>query len=184
MRTRLRHVVLTPGLVAGLVASLTVTSPGATAQDAEAPALQSEARVQQGRVIRPLPWQPPVSGYRLTGRFGDTGYWSSVHTGLDFAVDEGTPVRAVAGGVVTEAAYDGSYGNKSVVTLEDGTEIWYCHQASLDVAVGDEVAVGEVIGAVGMTGNTTGPHLHLEVRPGGGDPVDPETAMAAHRLDV
>jgi murein DD-endopeptidase MepM/ murein hydrolase activator NlpD len=86
--------------------------------------------------------------------------------------------------VVTEATYDGSYGNKTVITLEDGTEIWYCHQASLSVGVGQEVVAGEVIGAVGMTGNTTGPHLHLEVRPDGGDPIDPAAVLAAHRLPL
>ena len=172
MNTRLRHALLAPGLVAALAGSLTVTSPVATAQPQEAPAYPP-MRIQEAEVIRPLPWQLPVGGYRITGEYGATGLWSSAHTGLDFAVDEGTPIHAVASGVVTEATYDGSYGNKTVITLEDGTEIWYCHQASLSVGVGQEVVAGEVIGAVGMTGNTTGPHLHLEVRPGGGSPVDP-----------
>jgi murein DD-endopeptidase MepM/ murein hydrolase activator NlpD len=183
MHNRLRHVLLAPGLVAALAGSLTVTIPVATAQPKAAPA-PAPMRIQEADVIRPLPWQLPVSGYRITGEFGDTGSWSSAHTGLDFAVGYGTPIHAVATGVVTEAAYDGSYGNKIVITLEDGTEIWYCHQESLAVAVGQEVSAGEVIGAVGLTGNTTGPHLHLEVRPGGGDPVDPATVLAAHTLHV
>ncbi len=90
------------------------------------------------------------------------------------------PLGNMATGVVTEVGYDGSYGNKTVVTLDDGTEIWYCHQSSQTVSVGDVVAPGETIGAVGSTGNTTGPHLHLEVRPDGGDPVDPYTVLAEH----
>ncbi len=87
---------------------------------------------------------------------------------------------AVAGGTVTSVGYDGSYGNKTVVTLEDGTEIWYCHQSSFGVSEGETVAPGEVIGYVGSTGNVTGSHLHLEVRPGGGDPVDPYAAFLVH----
>jgi murein DD-endopeptidase MepM/ murein hydrolase activator NlpD len=83
---------------------------------------------------------------------------------------------------VTETGYDGSYGNKTVVTLEDGTELWYCHQTSFLVDVGDVVRGGEAIGTVGSTGNSTGPHLHLEVRPGGGDPVDPFTALLEHGI--
>jgi murein DD-endopeptidase MepM/ murein hydrolase activator NlpD len=180
MKTRPRHALLWPGLAAVLFGSLTVTSPVAAAAHAQrAPAVEP-LRLQRGAVIEPLPWRVPVDGYRITGQFGDTGNWSTMHTGLDFAVDSGTPIRAVASGVVTEAAYDGSYGNKTVVTLEDGTEIWYCHQEALTVSVGQRVTTGEVIGAVGMTGNTTGPHLHLEVRPRGGDPVDPGVALRAH----
>ena len=85
-------------------------------------------------------------------------------------------------GVVTQVGYDGSYGNKTVVRLEDGTEIWYCHQTSYAVSVGDTVTGGQTIGYVGSTGNTTGPHLHLEVHPGAGDAVDPYAALVAHGL--
>ncbi|MGH3358613.1 MAG: M23 family metallopeptidase, partial [Nocardioidaceae bacterium] len=65
-------------------------------------------------------------------------------------------------------------------TLEDGTEIWYCHQNAFAVSEGQVVAPGETIGEVGSTGNVTGPHLHLEVRPGGGEPVDPYAALQEH----
>ena len=78
--------------------------------------------------------------------------------------------------------YDGSYGNKTVITLDDGTELWFCHQSAFAVEDGDVVRAGEVIGYVGSTGNTTGSHLHLEVRPGAGDPVDPYAAMLVHGL--
>lgn len=125
-------------------------------------------------------WTLPLSGYRLTATFGEYGLWSSYHTGLDFAADPGTPIRAIANGVVTSAGYDGAYGNKTVITLEDGTEIWFCHQTSIEVSVGDEVHSGDQIGTVGSTGHVTGPHLHLEVRPGAGDPVDPYAALVAH----
>lgn len=127
-------------------------------------------------------WVLPVdpSLYRLTARFGEYGLWASYHTGLDFAAAPGTPIMAIAAGTVTFAGYDGAYGNKTVVTLADGTEIWYCHQTSFGVSAGDEVSPGEQIGTVGSTGHVTGPHVHIEVRPGGGDPVDPFAAMVAH----
>jgi murein DD-endopeptidase MepM/ murein hydrolase activator NlpD len=127
-------------------------------------------------------WVLPVAGYDLTGRFGSvSGLWSSSHTGLDFAAPSGTPIRSVADGVVTEAGYDGSYGYKTVVTLPDGSEVWYCHQDRLGVSKGQSLSAGEVLGYVGLTGNTTGSHLHLEVRQGK-QPVDPESYLAAQGI--
>jgi murein DD-endopeptidase MepM/ murein hydrolase activator NlpD len=125
-------------------------------------------------------WHLPVATYHLTARFGDYGLWSSYHTGLDFAAPSGTPIYAVANGTISSASYDGSYGNKTVETLDDGTELWYCHQTSFVVSAGETVRAGELIGYIGSTGHVTGPHLHLEVHPGGGDPVDPYTALVVH----
>lgn len=126
-------------------------------------------------------WVLPVAGYSLTATFGETSsYWETYHTGLDFAAASGTPLVAISSGTITSAGYDGAYGNKTVLTLEDGTEIWYCHQTSFTVSAGQEVAPGDQIGTVGATGNVTGPHLHLEVRPGGGDPIDPYAALQEH----
>ncbi|WP_215816601.1 peptidoglycan DD-metalloendopeptidase family protein [Pimelobacter sp. 30-1] len=125
-----------------------------------------------------LPVDPSV--YRLTARYGEYGLWSSYHTGLDFAAPTGTPIRAVTNGTVTSASFDGAYGNKTVITLDDGTELWFCHQSAFAVSAGDKVRAGELIGYVGGTGHVTGPHLHLEVRPGGGDPVDPDAALRQH----
>jgi murein DD-endopeptidase MepM/ murein hydrolase activator NlpD len=143
----------------------------------------AEEAQKQADKLRLNQWVLPVSGYHLTARFGDSsGLWAHLHTGLDFAAPAGTPIHAVAGGVVKSTGYDGSYGNKTVVTLDDGTELWYCHQTSYIVTPGQRVHAGELIGYIGSTGNTTGPHLHLEVRPGGGDPVDPYTALVVHGL--
>lgn len=147
-------------------------------------ALRSAAE-KQARKIQANAWVLPVSpaAYRLTAFFGaSSGLWSSTHTGLDFAAPSGTPIMAVAGGVVTETAYSGAYGNRTIVTLDDGTELWYCHQTSYAVSPGQVVRSGDVIGTVGSTGNSTGPHMHLEVRPGGGDPVDPYQALIAHGI--
>ncbi|MET7595137.1 M23 family metallopeptidase [Streptomyces sp. NPDC004082] len=111
----------------------------------------------------------PTSSYTLTSRFGDSGsMWSSgYHTGLDFAAPTGTLIKAVHTGTITEAGWAGSYGYRTILTLEDGTEVWFCHQSSISVSVGQKVATGDVIGRVGATGNVTGPHLHMEVHAGG-----------------
>ncbi|MFB7247945.1 peptidase [Streptomyces populi] len=111
----------------------------------------------------------PTSSYTLTSTFGEAGsMWSSgYHTGLDFAAPTGTLLKAIHSGTVTEAGWAGAYGYRTILTLDDGTELWYCHQSSISVTVGQKVATGDVIGRVGATGNVTGPHLHLEVHPGG-----------------
>ena len=127
-------------------------------------------------------WVLPIDDYHLTAEFGDWGLWASYHTGLDFSAGYGAPIKAMANGNVTEVGYDGSYGNKVVITLDDGTELWFCHMSDFATSTGEEVRAGEVIGYVGTTGNTTGPHLHLEVRPGAGDPGDPYAAMLVHGL--
>ncbi|MGV9242077.1 M23 family metallopeptidase [Streptomyces sp. NPDC003710] len=117
----------------------------------------------------------PTSSYTLTSRFGDAGaMWSSgYHTGLDFAAPTGTLIKAIHSGTITQAGWAGSYGYRTVLTLDDGTELWFCHQSSISVTVGQKVATGDVIGRVGATGNVTGPHLHLEVHPNGGSAIDP-----------
>ncbi len=181
---RVRQAVTGPALIGVLACSAFL--PDAAAAESSAPWLVSAdvtthpMKVVRGITVRPKPEVRvlPVQGYRLTARFGSSGgLWAADHTGLDFAAPEGTAIRAIADGVVTEVAYDGAYGNKTVVRLEDGTELWFCHQSAQSVSVGDQVSAGDVIGAVGSTGNTTGPHLHLEVRVSG-EPIDPEVALA------
>jgi len=138
---------------------------------------------QQAQEIRENAWVLPVSGYEITAEFGySSSLWSSTHTGLDFAAPYGTPVVSVAGGTVTATDWAGAYGNRVVVTLDDGTEIWYCHLSSFAVSPGQSVDSGDQVGSIGSTGNSTGDHLHLEVRPGAGDPVDPYAALVAHGL--
>jgi len=129
-------------------------------------------------------WVLPVTGYHLTARFGQrSGLWSTVHTGLDFAGPSGSTIVSVAGGVVKSTGYEGAYGNRTVITLRDGTDIWYCHQSRIAVNVGETVAPGQTIGFTGSTGNVTGPHLHLEVHPGGGAAVDPEPVLRQHGVN-
>ncbi len=154
----------------------------AAERNAELKQLGRAAEARAGEIAENA-WVLPTTGYRLTARFGTAGgLWSSDHTGLDFAAPSGTPIVAVANGTITETGSAGAYGNRTIMTLEDGTEIYFCHQTTIGVSPGDKVTAGQQIGTVGSTGNSTGPHLHLEVRPGGGDPVDPYQALTFHGL--
>lgn len=116
----------------------------------------------------------PVSSYHLSAGYGETGpLWESIHTGLDIVAPLGTTLTAIGDGTITSVADAGPYGLRTVLTLADGTELWYCHQEAAVVETGATVEVGQPIGVLGSTGNSTGPHLHLEIRPDGGAPVDP-----------
>ena len=109
----------------------------------------------------------PVSG-TITSRFGaKSSIRSSAHTGLDIAAPSGTPYSAAASGTVTFAGYKGSYGNLIVITHSNGVQTYYGHSSKIYVSAGQSVSQGQTIGAVGSTGNSTGPHLHLEVRVNG-----------------
>lgn len=143
------------------------------------------AEARRAAIAAARAWRAPLSGYRISSPFGEYSYIrSGMHTGLDLSAPEGTPVNAVAAGKVVSAAYDGSFGNKVVVQHSDGTETWYCHLSAIAVSVGQTVGNTTQVGNVGSTGNVTGPHLHLEVHPGGGDPVDPMAWMAAHGVQL
>jgi murein DD-endopeptidase MepM/ murein hydrolase activator NlpD len=109
----------------------------------------------------------PVSGI-VTSRFGAaSAIRRSSHTGLDLATSTGTPIKAAASGTVTFAGYKGSYGNLMVITHENGVQTYYGHCSQLYLSAGATVSQGQSIGAVGSTGNSTGPHLHFEVRVNG-----------------
>ncbi len=125
----------------------------------------------------------PLASYRMSAGFGLTGpLWEAEHGGQDFGASSGEQIVAIAAGEVTEVAYAGPYGLRTIITLTDGTEVWYCHQTDVSVYTGQRVDVADPIGTVGSTGNSTGPHLHLEVRPGGGSPVDPVDWLRAEGL--
>jgi murein DD-endopeptidase MepM/ murein hydrolase activator NlpD len=145
----------------------------------------AEERAREAEERARKKWVVPTTGFRLTADFGNSGsLWSSGHTGQDFATSTGTKVLAAAAGTVVSAGYEGSYGNKIIMRHEDGTETWYAHLSSFEVRSGTEVAAGELIGRVGSTGNSTGPHLHFEVRPDGGGPVNPMPWLRDHGVDL
>ncbi|MFJ2245758.1 M23 family metallopeptidase [Streptomyces sp. NPDC087862] len=124
----------------------------------------------------------PVKRHGLSAYFGQAGVnWMSVHTGIDFPVFEGTPVMAATDGTV-RTQLNSAYGNMAIVTMADGTETWYCHLSSTKIRSGP-VKAGDVIAYSGDTGNSTGPHLHFEVRPGGGAAVNPLPWLRSHGLN-
>ena len=115
----------------------------------------------------------PVSG-RITSRFGSiSSIRTSAHKGLDIACSSGTPIKAVADGTVIFAKYNGSFGNLVKIDHGNNVQTWYAHCSKIYAKVGQEVTAGDVISAVGSTGNSTGPHLHLEIRING-SPVNPQ----------
>ena len=115
----------------------------------------------------------PVTG-AISSRYGvSSRIRVSTHTGLDIAVSTGTPIKVIADGTVISAQYTGSYGNLVKVDHGNGVETWYAHTSKMYVKAGQTVSAGDVIAAVGSTGNSTGPHLHLEIRINGKH-IDPQ----------
>ncbi|MER5439269.1 M23 family metallopeptidase [Streptomyces sp. NPDC002790] len=124
----------------------------------------------------------PVKQHGLSAFFGQAGVnWMSQHSGIDFPVSYGTPVMAATDGTV-KTQWNSAYGNMAIVTAKDGTETWYCHLSSHTVMSGP-VKAGDVIARSGNSGNSTGPHLHFEVRPGGSAAIDPLPWLRSHGLN-
>lgn len=106
----------------------------------------------------------PVQG-TISSRYGvSSRIRVSTHTGLDIAATTGTPIKVVSDGTVTFAGWSGSYGKLVKIDHGNGVETWYAHTSKMYVTVGEQVSAGETIAAVGSTGNSTGPHLHFEIR--------------------
>ncbi|MFI9014720.1 peptidoglycan DD-metalloendopeptidase family protein [Streptomyces griseus] len=133
-------------------------------------------------------WSAPLANANVTTQYRASGAsWSSgYHTGSDFHAASGTPVLAIGPGTVVSAGNSGSYGNEVVIKHEDGMYSQYAHQSSLNVSVGQTVTGGQQIGLSGSTGNSTGPHLHFEVRtgPSYGSDVDPIAYLRQHGVSV
>ncbi|WP_055525908.1 transglycosylase family protein [Streptomyces graminilatus] len=115
--------------------------------------------------------------YRKTGSSWSKGY----HTGVDFPVPTGTSVKAIGVGEVVEAGWGGSFGYQVVIRHADGRYSQYAHLSAISVRQGQSVSVGQRIGRSGSTGNSTGPHLHFEVRTGPdfGSDIDPVAYLRA-----
>jgi murein DD-endopeptidase MepM/ murein hydrolase activator NlpD len=125
----------------------------------------------------------PVAQKGLSAYYGQSGInWMSVHTGIDFPVSYGTTVMAATDGTV-RTQWNSAYGNMAIVTAKDGTETWYCHLSTYKVASGTTVKAGDPIAFSGNSGNSTGPHLHFEVRPAGGSAIDPLPWLRSHGID-
>ncbi|WP_338782617.1 peptidoglycan DD-metalloendopeptidase family protein [Streptomyces sp. DG1A-41] len=125
----------------------------------------------------------PVARHGLSAYYGQSGInWMSLHTGIDFPVSYGTTVMAATDGTV-RTQWNSAYGNMMIVTAKDGTETWYCHLSTYTVPSGTTVKAGDPIARSGNSGNSTGPHLHFEVRPAGGSAIDPLPWLRSHGID-
>ena len=131
----------------------------------------------------PIAGKTPSTGYRKVGRFWSKGY----HTGVDYAVPVGTDVLAVADGKIENASWGKSYGTQLVQKLDGGWFI-YAHLSSTLVKPGDKVKAGQVIAKSGNTGNSTGPHLHVELRNNirwsAGTDLDPYALIGTKKASV
>ncbi len=129
----------------------------------------------------------PISGARITSGFGMRRHpilgYSKMHTGVDFAAPRGTPIRAAGDGVVTYAAWRGGYGRTIMIRHASGYVTLYAHQSRFAPGLrkGMRVRQGQVIGYVGSTGRSTGPHLHFEVRLNN-RPLNPLRVRTAHYI--
>ncbi|MDN5794528.1 MAG: M23 family metallopeptidase [Intrasporangium sp.] len=117
-------------------------------------------------------WVSPISNYTLTSGYG--WRWGRMHPAQDLAAPIGTPVRALSTGTVIFAGWSNEgYGQFVKIRYWDGTVSWFAHNSRLLVSVGEQVKPGQVVSYSGSTGNSTGPHLHLEIHPHDGAPVSP-----------
>jgi len=135
------------------------------------------------RIAVSVPSRMPVDGVQLTSGYGMRNHpilrQRRQHNGVDLAAPRGTPVYATADGMVEMAKYWGSYGNYVQIGHGGDLETRYAHLSSYTVSDGQQVRKGDLIGYIGSTGRSTGPHLHYEVRVSG-DPVNPIPYMVAH----
>lgn len=142
---------------------------------------EAAAEAARREAMRPKYWLP-VEQRGLSAYYGVAGVnWMSLHTGIDFPVAYGTPVKAATDGTI-RTMWHVSYGNVLIITAPDGTETWYCHLSSTAFQSGS-VKAGTVVAYSGNSGNSTGPHLHFEVHPSGGSAVDPLAWLRSHGLE-
>ena len=125
-------------------------------------------------------WVLPLANPVLTSGFGPR--WGRLHAGDDFGVAVGTPLRSMSNGVVVFAGQQSGYGTMVDIKYSDGTISRYGHMSAIHVSVGQQVSTGQTVGLSGNTGRSTGPHLHLEIHPGGGAPVPPQAWLAGKGL--
>ncbi|WP_435969443.1 M23 family metallopeptidase [Streptomyces sp. Qhu_M48] len=137
-------------------------------------------------------WVKPVSAYTLSASYNQGGaMWAHKHSGQDFAVPVGTPVKAAGAGTVVKAGPNGggdgpAYGNAIVVKHANGTYSQYAHLSKIKAKLGQKVMAGQQIALSGNTGNSSGPHLHFEIRttPNYGSAVNPAAFLRSHGVSI
>ncbi|WP_369198786.1 M23 family metallopeptidase [Streptomyces djakartensis] len=158
---------------------------------AKAAAVKAAAKKAAAKKAAPS-WVDPVKKYKLSASFAQNGgMWAHKHSGQDFAVPTGTQVFATHGGTVVKAGGNGAgdgpaYGNAIVIKHGNGTYSQYAHLSKVKVHVGQIVKTGQEIARSGNTGNSSGPHLHFEIRttPNYGSAVDPVKFLRAKGVTV
>ncbi|MFD4867024.1 LysM peptidoglycan-binding domain-containing M23 family metallopeptidase [Streptomyces sp. NPDC058412] len=153
-------------------------APAQQDSEAGAPAAQKSA----SGFVSPLGNTGVSTQYKVAGSMWSSGY----HTGVDFIASSGTTVRAVGAGTVVSAAWGGSYGNEVVIRHADGKYSQYAHLSQLSVSSGQSVTAGQSLGLSGSTGNSTGPHLHFEIRtgPSYGSDIDPLAYLRSKGVSI
>ncbi|MCZ9348568.1 M23 family metallopeptidase [Streptomyces mutabilis] len=179
------------------------TSTAASAVEAQAAAQAKAAKAEKAAAKtatvkktatkkKAASWVDPVKNYKLTASFAQNGgMWASKHSGQDFAVPIGTNVVATHGGTVVKAGGNGAgdgpaYGNAIVIKHGNGTYSQYAHLSKINVKIGQIVKTGQSIAKSGNTGNSSGPHLHFEIRttPNYGSAVDPVSFLRSKGVTV
>ena len=177
-RLALRGKAAAPGAPARKAAPKAPARKPAEAPARKKPSTDREERVTKsgGSLVAPV-GAGTGTPYRKAGSSWSKGY----HTGVDFPVPTGTSVKSVGAGTVVSAGWEGSFGYQVVVRHADGRYTQYAHLSAISVKDGQSVGAGQRIGRSGSTGNSTGPHLHFEVRtgPGFGSDVDPVAYLRA-----
>jgi murein DD-endopeptidase MepM/ murein hydrolase activator NlpD len=188
------------GAASGVQAQAAVQAKAAKAEAAKAAkaaavkkaAAAKKAAVKKAAKKATPSWVDPVKKYKLSASFAQNGgMWQSTHSGQDFAVPSGTQVVAVHGGTVVKAGGNGAgdgpaYGNAVVIKHGNGTYSQYAHLSQVKVNIGQVVKTGQEIARSGNTGNSSGPHLHFEIRttPNYGSAVDPVKFLRAKGVTV
>ena len=149
----------------------------AAAKAKAAAAAKAKADAKKRAIALAHRWVIPVSGYTLTSGYGFR--WGKMHPAQDLACPTGTPVHALSTGRVIFAGWSNEgYGYMVKIQYWDGTVSWMAHNSRLLVSIGEKVVPGQTIAYSGSTGNSTGPHVHLEIHPGDGSAVAPRTWLA------
>ena len=138
------------------------------------------ARVKEAKLARARAWQIPVKNYVLTSGYGRR--WGRLHAGEDFAIPTGTNLVSMSTGTVVYAGQESGYGTIVKIRYWDGTVSFYGHMSRVAVTAGEGVKPGEVVGQSGNSGESTGPHLHLEIHPDGAAAIDPLPWLTDHQV--
>ncbi|MER5178998.1 M23 family metallopeptidase [Streptomyces sp. NPDC002896] len=180
------------GVTASVLPKTTAASVAAQADAQAKAATVAKTSVTEAAAKKAGGWVIPVKHYTLSASFAQAGgMWSHKHSGQDFAVPTGTPVAAASSGTVVKAGPNGAgdgpaYGNAIVIKHGNGTYSQYAHLSKVNVRIGQTVKAGQNIALSGNTGNSSGPHLHFEIRttPNYGSAINPASFLRAHGVGL